>query len=147
MDLPLREMLAKHRSNPACASCHQRFDSFGLVFEGYSPVGDKRVHDLGGRPVETKAQFPDGAEGDGVAGLQAYIREHRQNDFLDNLSRKLLAYALGRSLLLSDEVTVEEMRGIANAKGYRFTPLVEAIVTSPQFRNKRSSEPKEQRGE
>jgi len=50
-------------------------------------------------------------------------------------------------LLLSDEVTVDQMRGIANAKGYRFSPLVEAIVTSPQFRNKRSSEPKEQRGE
>jgi hypothetical protein len=147
MDLPLREMLAKHRENAACASCHQRFDSFGLVFEGYGPVGDRRVHDLGGRPVETRAAFPGGGEGDGVTGVQAYIREHRQNDFLDNLSRKLLAYALGRSLLLSDELTVEQMRGIANAKGYRFSPLVEAIVTSPQFRNKRSTEPRDQRGE
>jgi hypothetical protein len=147
MDLPLREMLAKHRNNPACASCHQRFDSFGLVFEGYGPVGDKRVHDMAGRPVETKAQFPGGGEGDGVAGVQTYIREKRQNDFLDNLSRKLLAYALGRSLLLSDELTVEQMRGIASAKGYRFSPLVEAIVTSPQFRNKRSTEPKQTRGE
>jgi hypothetical protein len=147
MDLPLREMLAKHRNNPACASCHQRFDSFGLVFEGYGPVGDRRVHDMGGRPVETKAHFPGGGEGDGVAGVQAYIREKRQNDYLDNLGRKLFAYALGRSLLLSDELVVEQMRGIANAKGYRFSPLVEAIVTSPQFRNKRSPEPKPQRGE
>jgi hypothetical protein len=24
-----------------------------------------------------------------------------------------------------------------NTDGYRFTPLIEAIVTSPQFRNKR----------
>jgi hypothetical protein len=59
----------------------------------------------------------------------------------------LLAYSLGRSLLLSDELTVEQMRGIVSAKGYKFSPLVEAIVTSPQFRNKRSTEPKEQRGE
>jgi hypothetical protein len=147
IDLPLREMLAKHRANPACASCHQRFDSFGLVFEGYGPIGDRRSHDMGGRPVETKAQFPDGGEGDGVAGVQAYIRERRQNDYLDNLSRKLLAYALGRSLMLSDELTVEQMRAIANAKGYRFAPLVEAVVTSPQFRNKRSLESKDRRGE
>src|ERR1700710_2831580 len=34
-DRPLREMLAKHRENPVCASCHARFDSFGLAFEGY----------------------------------------------------------------------------------------------------------------
>jgi hypothetical protein len=147
MDLPLREMLAKHRNNAACAGCHQRFDSFGLVFEGYGPVGDKRVHDLGGRPVETKAPFPGGGEGDGVAGVQAHIRERRQNDFLDNLNRKMLAYALGRSLLLSDELTVEQMRSIASTKGYRFSPLIEAIVTSPQFRNKRSSNPREQKGE
>jgi hypothetical protein len=147
MDLPLREMLAKHRNNAACAGCHQRFDSFGLVFEGYGPVGDKRVHDLGGRPVETKAQFPSGGEGDGVAGVQTHIRERRQNDFLDNLNRKMLAYALGRSLLLSDELTVEQMRGIAGTKGYRFSPLIEAIVTSPQFRTKRSSNPPEQKGE
>jgi hypothetical protein len=147
MDLPLRDMLAKHRSNAVCAACHARFDAFGLVFEGYGPVGDKRVHDMGGRPVETKAQFPGGGEGDGVAGVQSYIRERRQNDFLDNLSRKLFAYALGRSLMLSDELVVEQMRGIESAKGYRFSPLVEAIVTSPQFRNKRVPEPKEQKGE
>jgi hypothetical protein len=147
MDLPLRAMLAKHRNNAACSVCHSRFDSFGLVFEGYGPIGDKRVHDMGGRPVETKAQFPGGGEGDGVAGVQSYIRERRQNDFLDNLSRKLFAYALGRSLMLSDELVVEQMRAIESAKGYRFSPLVEAIVTSPQFRNKRVPEPKEQTGE
>ena len=48
-----------------------------------------------------------------------YIREHRQNDFVDNLCRKLLAYALGRSLMLSDELTIEEMR--AQARGRRIS--------------------------
>jgi hypothetical protein len=50
IDLPLREMLAKHREDPGCASCHARFDSFGLVFEGYGPVGEARAKDLAGRP-------------------------------------------------------------------------------------------------
>src|SRR5687767_13871147 len=40
LDLPLREMLAKHRDNAACSSCHARFDSFGLPFEGYGPVAE-----------------------------------------------------------------------------------------------------------
>jgi mono/diheme cytochrome c family protein len=134
LDLPLRDVLAKHRAKAACASCHVRFDSLGLAFEGYGPIGERRAHDLAGHAVEAHATFPGGVEGNGLAGVQAYIREHRQHDFLDNLSRKLLAYALGRSLILSDEPLIESMR---NQDGYRFTPWIEAIVTSPQFRNRR----------
>ena len=33
-------------------------------------------------------------QGSGFGGVQAYIKEKRQQDFLDNLSRKLLAYSL-----------------------------------------------------
>jgi len=137
LDLPLREMLAKHRENPSCASCHARFDSLGLVFESYGPIGERRSQDLAGRPVDTQAVFPGGAHGAGFEGVQTYIREHRQKDFIDNLSRKLLSYSLGRSLLLSDELTVERMKTKLAANGYRFVPMVETIVTSPQFLSKR----------
>src|SRR4051794_22646729 len=40
---PLREVLAQHRSNPVCAGCHARFDTFGLALEGYGPVGETRA--------------------------------------------------------------------------------------------------------
>jgi len=33
------------------------------VFEGYGPVGERRDKDLGGRPVDTRASFPDGTDG------------------------------------------------------------------------------------
>jgi hypothetical protein len=146
-ELPLRDMLAKHRENPSCAACHARFDSFGLAFENYGPIGERRSKDLAGRPVDIKAVFPGGSEGSGFEGVQAYIREHRQKDFIDNLGRKLLAYALGRSLLLSDEPTIDRVRAVLTANGYRFTTLVETIVTSPQFLNKRSTDSPEQKGE
>lgn len=136
-ELPLRQMLAKHRENPACAGCHARFDSLGLVFENYGPIGESRTHDLAGRPVDTSAAFPDGSQGSGLASAQQYIREKRENDFLDNLCRKLLAYGLGRSLILSDEITIEQMRSRLAASGNRFAPLVETIVLSPQFLSKR----------
>ena len=138
LDLPLREMLAKHRDNPSCSSCHARFDSFGLTFEGYGPVGEARTKDLAGRPVDTQATFPGGSQGTGLAGLQSYIRANREKDFLDNLSRKMLVYALGRSLLLSDEPLVQRMNARLAANGYRFSALVETIVTSPQFLKKRT---------
>ncbi len=136
-EFTLRETLAKHRADPNCAGCHERFDSLGLVFEGFGPVGELRTKDLGDRPVDTRAVFPGGSEGSGVTGLQAYIRAHRQGDFLDNLCRKLLAYALGRSLILSDEITVRDMRSKLAANGHKFGSLVESLVTSPQFLNKR----------
>ncbi len=137
-DLPLRDMLARHRSVQVCASCHARFDVFGLAFEGYGPVGEARTKDLAGRPVDTNAVFPGGSQGAGLEGVEAYIREHRQAGFVDNLCRKLLAYALNRSLQLSDESVIERMEARLQAKEYRMNSLVETIVTSPQFLNRKN---------
>jgi hypothetical protein len=133
-------VLAKHRADPACSGCHARFDSFGLAFEGYGPVGEARSRDLGGRPVETRAVFPGGSEGSGLEGLRAYVREHRQDDFLDNLCRKLLSFGLSRTLIPSDESTVRQMRARLARAGNRFGVLVEEIVTSPQFLTRRAGE-------
>ena len=102
-DLPIREKLVQHRANPVCAGCHAKFDSFGLVFEGYGPIGDARTKDLAGRLIDAMATFPGGSSGSGIQGVETYIRGNRQNQYLENLSRKLLAYALNRSLQLSDE--------------------------------------------
>jgi hypothetical protein len=139
MELPLRDMLARHRQDKMCASCHARFDSLGLVFEGYGPVGERRTTDLSGREIDASAVFPGGASGTGIEGLRGYVRDHRQNDFLDSLSRKLLAYALGRSLMLSDEPLIDSMRTKLARDGYRFDSLIEGVVTSKQFLNKRST--------
>jgi hypothetical protein len=138
-EMPLREALAKHRENASCAACHARFDSLGLAFEGYGPIGEKRSKDLAGRPIDARAAFPDREEREGLDGVLAYIKAKREKDFLDNFCRKLLAYSLGRSLQLSDENTIERMRARLAATGNRFAPLVEVIVTSQQFLNKRGS--------
>ncbi|MCX6597583.1 MAG: DUF1592 domain-containing protein [Acidobacteria bacterium] len=139
-ELPVRDMLTKHRENALCAACHARIDSFGLAFEGYGPVGDVRTKDLAGRAVETQVSYPGGLTGSGVEGLQRFIRERREKDFVLNISRKLLAFALNRSLQLSDEALVERMAAQAQANGCRLSALVEAIVTSQQFRHRRLPE-------
>jgi mono/diheme cytochrome c family protein len=140
LDLPLRDKLVQHRSNPACASCHARFDSFGLTLENYGPIGETRTKDLAGHTVDTQAVFPGGTEAKGLGGLQAYIRAKREKDFLDNFSRKLLVYALGRSPLLSDEPLIQRMNTALVASGYRVSALIETIVTSPQFLNRRTAD-------
>ncbi|MDB4743365.1 DUF1592 domain-containing protein [Planctomicrobium sp.] len=139
-DLSLRELLARHRDDKSCAGCHDRFDSIGLAFEGFGPIGERRDRDLGNRPVETFADFPGGVQGTGLAGLREYLVKHRQEEFVDNFCRKFLAYALGRTLLLSDESLIDTMKIRLQENDYRFSSLVETIITSPQFLTKRGSQ-------
>jgi hypothetical protein len=136
-DLTLREVLARHRESKSCAGCHERFDALGLVFEGYDPIGRRRDVDLGGRPVDVRAELPGGGERSGFEGLRQYLRDQRQPEFVDNFCRKLLAYALGRSLQLSDQETLEALKARLAAEEYRFGSLIETIVTSPQFLKQR----------
>ena len=145
LDLPLREMLARHRQDPNCAACHARFDSLGLVFEGFGPVGERRDKDLAGHAIDSSATFPGAGEGTGLDGLRRYIRQHRQKDFVDNICRKMLAYALGRSLMLSDDPLIHQTEGKLAQNDYRLNTLVECFVTGPQFLNKRGGDAVAQR--
>jgi hypothetical protein len=138
-ELTLREALAKHRDHASCAGCHERFDSIGLAFEEFGPVGERRDIDLGGRPIDATAQFPDGPAGNGVRDLRKYLLTHRREEFVDNLIRKLVSYALGRSLILPDELLIRDLHNKLRDDDYRFAGLIENIVTSPQFLNKRGS--------
>jgi hypothetical protein len=136
-NLTLAQTMARHRADPNCASCHATFDFFGLAFEAYGPVGERRERDLGGRMVDPATEFPDGVRRSGVAGILEYVRASRQQDFVDNLSRRLVSYALGRGVILSDRRLLGEMQAALRANGYRFSSAVETLVTSPQFLMKR----------
>ena len=72
-----------------------------------------------------------------MVGLREYLRKHRQQEFVENLCRKLLSYGLGRTLMLSDEPLIAKMQTKLKADEFRFSSLIESIVTSPQFLNKR----------
>jgi hypothetical protein len=108
-----------------------------LVFEDYGPIGERRGRDLGGRLIDNHASFPDGTLGQGRDGLIDYLKQRRQSEFIDNLCRKMLAYALTRELIVSDEPLLEEIKAKLAADNYRFGQLIELIVTSPQFLHQR----------
>jgi hypothetical protein len=138
-DKTLRQALSQHRDNPACSGCHARFDSYGLVFEGFGPIGELRKFDQGGKPVDTAAPFPGGVEKSGVAGLQEYIKSKRQQDFLDTFARKMSTYALGRTLQPSDDLLLTNIQTRLRTTDYKIGSMIEAIVNSRQFRYRRAS--------
>ena len=136
-ELTLGQALQKHREDKACASCHERFDSLGIAFESFGPIGERRRFDLGGKPVEDSATFPDGNDRRGLDGLTTYIAQHRRDDFINNLCRNLFSYAIGRSLLLSDEPAIRQMQLNLAGNQFHIDTLIQDIVTTPQFLNKR----------
>lgn len=135
-----RQLIEKHSSDTACAKCHQRIDPFGFALEGFDAIGRRRDTDLAGRPIDTKTKLPDGRELNGLAGLRDYLLETRRDAVLRQFCRKLLGYAIGRELQLSDEPLLSEMQQRLAKNEYRFSVAVALIVESRQFREIRGSE-------
>jgi hypothetical protein len=89
---------------------------------------------LGNRAVETRVKTMDGAEFDGLDGLRNYLLTKRRDAFLRQFCRKLLGYALGRAVQLSDDPLLTEMQSNLAANDYKMDVAVDAIVRSRQFR-------------
>ena len=135
--LTARQLIEKHSSEPGCAKCHKLIDPYGFALEQYDTIGRLRP-----KTVDTKTRLDDGAAIEGIKGLRQYLAGERLDDVLEQFCRKLLGYALGREVALSDLLLLEEMQRRLKASDYRFNVAVEAIVTSPQFRNIRGRQAK-----
>jgi hypothetical protein len=138
--LTVRQLVEKHSSDTRCAVCHARIDPFGYALEGFDAIGRRRTKDLGDRPIDTRAKLKDGTAFEGLDGLRDYLLTRRRDDILHQFCRKLLGYALGRSVQLSDEPLLEEMQRQLEKSEYRFSTAVETIVRSRQFREIRGSD-------
>jgi hypothetical protein len=131
--LSVRQLVERHGRDPKCATCHARIDPLGFPLEAYDAIGRGRETDLGGHPVETQARTRDGSEFAGLAGLRTYLLTARRDAVARQFSRKLLGYALGRGVQLSDDPLLDEMAALV-ARGGTTGAVVEAVVRSRQFR-------------
>ncbi len=135
----IRELVERHSKDPSCVRCHERMDPFGFALEGFDAIGRHRDQDLGGHRIDARARTMDGAEFEGVAGLREYLLTRRRGAFEAQFCRKLLGYALGRGVQLSDRPLLDRIARSArsaDASGgeLRVQDVVEAIVLSRQFR-------------
>lgn len=138
--LTVRELTERHTSDARCAGCHERFDAFGFALEKFDAIGRYRENDMGNRPLNTKVTLPDGVELDGAEGLRKYLLNERRETFVRQFCRKLLGYALGRSVQLSDEPLLKEIQINLAKNDYHIGTAVEMIVQSRQFREIRGQD-------
>jgi hypothetical protein len=134
--LPIRERLAEHRSNAACASCHRLIDPVGFSLEQFDAVGRFRTLDEE-RPVDAAGGLPDGSAFDGVAGLEQGLLR-RPELFVRTLTEKLFIFALGRAPDEADAPAIRKMVREARADNYRFSALIVGLTTSVPFQMRRS---------
>jgi hypothetical protein len=134
--LSVRERLAEHRRNVACAGCHRLMDPVGFALENFDAVGRWRAFE-GGRPIDATGGLPDGSRFEGVNGLeQALLR--RPELFVATLAEKLLTFALGRGVADYDAPAIRKVVQDARAQDYRFSALIVGIATSTPFQMRRS---------
>lgn len=135
-----RQLIEKHSSVAECAKCHKRIDPYGFALESYDTIGAFRQKDQSGLLIDSTTTLMDGTPIDGLAGIRDYIAVQRQETFVKQFCKKLLGYALGRSVRLSDQPLLDQIYADLEANEFRVQIAIERIVLSPQFRQIRGNE-------
>jgi Protein of unknown function (DUF1592)/Protein of unknown function (DUF1588)/Protein of unknown function (DUF1595)/Protein of unknown function (DUF1585) len=135
--LSLKAKLEQHKRNASCANCHTRIDPLGFSLEHYDPTGRWRERYPDGNPIEDAAALADKTEIKGVDGLLKYLQS-KEAQVRKTLSHKLVGYALGRTVLSSDQLLIERMTQAGGDA--TFAQLATEIAISKQFRHRRGRE-------
>jgi len=133
----ISEMLAAHRANALCSSCHQRMDPLGLAFENFNAMGMWRTEDAK-QPIEPAGQLITGEKFADVRELKQVLVTSRRNDVFRCMAEKLLTYALGRGLEAYDMHTIDEIVARLNREEGRMSALLFGVIESTPFQKQRT---------
>ena len=134
--LTFRQRLEQHRSKPQCASCHSRMDPLGFGLENYDGIGQWRT-EIAGKPVDASGELTSGEKFSGPQELKRTMLQ-RKEEFVRNLSEKMLAFALGRGLEPYDLPAVRKIAAALAKDDYRSDTLIREIVKSYPFQYRQS---------
>ena len=132
----LRTLLAKHRSDPACQSCHEAMDPIGLGLENFDGIGRWRTH-YGTDAIDASGVLKSGESFEGPAELRQALLAKKEL-FAKNLSRKMLAFALGRSIQFKDSKTILHLQQTLLNTNFNSESFILELVKSYPFRYKKS---------
>ena len=137
----IRERLAKHSIDRACAECHRKIDPLGFSLESFDPVGRWRTTypkpNKGAAPkIDTTGEFASGETYQDFAGFRDILHDKREELFTRHLIRSLLAYSTGRLMEPADEFAVDRIHEKVKQQGLGLRSLVVECLTSDLFRSR-----------
>ncbi len=137
----IRERLAKHSTDRACAECHRKIDPLGFSLESFDPVGRWRVTyakpKKGPAPkIDTAGEFASGEKYPDFAGFRDLLHDRREEQFTRHLIRSLLAYSTGRLMEPADEFAIDRIHEKVKQQGLGLRTLVVECLTSDVFRSR-----------
>jgi hypothetical protein len=157
----IRDLLALHTKDAACASCHKLFDPVGFALETFDICGgwreryrgleegepvtgiDRAGHDFSYRlshPVDPRGSLPDGQTFADIRALKALlVASPRQ--LARNLLHQFTAYATGCPVRFSDRRDIEAILDACAADGYRVRDLLHGFVACGIFRGRGGEQP------
>ena len=136
----LSEMLAVHRANKLCSSCHERMDPLGLAFENFTALETWRDQ-AAGQEIEVAGRLATGERFASVSELKRVLTHERRSDYYRCLAEKLLTYALGRGLTYRDLDTVDRIVAELEREGGRMSVLLNGVINSVPFQKLRRTSP------
>ncbi len=135
----IREQLAMHRNVSTCNACHRKIDPLGFALESFDEIGRHRTHYVpahrrgrGARlPVDSSGELPTGERFANVAELRPLLLG-LGDQFVKNLTAKLLTYGTGRLPTVHDRLEVDEIAGAVSLQ-VGFRDLIRRVVQSDAF--------------
>ena len=131
-ELNVREQLAIHRKDTACAACHDRIDPMGLALENFDAVGRFRTKYPNGETIDSSGEI-NGMAFEGAARFKNAILKDKEK-FVRAFVEHAMKYALGRMIHVSDDAEVERITKHVLANDSRFSNVITEIVLSKPFR-------------
>ena len=128
----MRDRMAQHRANPACAACHQVMDPIGLVMEEFDAIGRIRTVNSDEPEIDASGNLPGSDPLYGVKGLRDALVQNPEA-FVGTMSEKLMTYALGRGLDYYDAPAIRKIVKEAAKEDYSFSSIVVSLVNSTPF--------------
>lgn len=133
--LSFRETLEVHRTKASCAGCHEKIDPLGFGLENFDAIGRWRTKDANGNPIDSKATLPGDISFSTPQELKQLLLASDEL-FLRNLSRKMLAYALGRPLEYYDEPVVTDLVTKLRKDDLKMQTLILSVIESHPFQQR-----------
>ena len=129
--LTFKELLAIHRANKACASCHNMMDPLGLAMENFDAAGKWRTKEEG-KNIEIKEEWR-GSTFNSFTDLQNLITKEFRHKFIKCLTEKVMIYALARGMEFEDRISIMSIVDELKKPDAKYQDLLIAVIKSTPF--------------